>query len=201
MVTNYVLRQNARIQMDEDIFKRKWMTMLAVCGTLPLALLLISPVLYVGPIALLISVGPLLYGISRATVECVEGDEWDYTHLFKGFSECFGSSVLLAVLQFAFLALWTLVFIVPGLIKLYAYSMAFYVQQDHKEMEPVDCITESRRMMDGYKWQLFRLDLSFLGWYLVGLLCLGVGILFVFPYHQLARANFYEALKAERGIA
>lgn len=175
--------------------------MLAICGTLPLMLLTLTPILYVGPIVILITTGPLVYGASRAAVECVEGDEWDYFHLFKGFSECFGSSVLLAVLQAAFLILWALVFIVPGFIKLYAYSMAFFIQQEHKEMEPVDCITESRCMMDGYKWQLFRLDLSFLGWYLVGLLCFGVGIFFIFPYHHQARANFYEALKAERGVA
>ena len=76
--------------------------------------------------------------------------------------------------------------------------MAFYVRQDpaYAHLEASDCITESRRMMDGYKWQLFCLDLRFVGWYLLGALCFGVGILFVFPYHMVARANFYDALKA-----
>ena len=53
-------------------------------------------------------------------------------------------------------------------------------------------------MMDGHKWQLFCLDFSFLGWYIVGALCFGIGVFFVAPYHQMARANFYEALKAEQ---
>ena len=61
-----------------------------------------------------------------------------------------------------------------------------------------DCITQSREMMNGYKWKLFCLDFSFIGWYLLGALCLGVGTIFVVPYHQMARTNFYLALKSER---
>ena len=53
--------------------------------------------------------------------------------------------------------------------------------------------------MKGYKGKLFCLDLSFIGWYIVGALCLGIGVLWVTPYHQTARANFYEALQAEYG--
>ena len=76
--------------------------------------------------------------------------------------------------------------------------MAMYIQQDYPEKEGKDCIDQSRLMMDGHKWQLFCLDCSFIGWYLLGALCLGVGIFFVLPYHQLARTNFYLALKAEK---
>lgn len=94
---------------------------------------------------------------------------------------------------------WTLLLIIPGIVKSYSYAMAFYIKQEHgKNIEAIDAISESRRMMDGYKWQLFCLDFSFLGWYILGILCLGVGVLFVTPYHEVARANFFEALKAER---
>ena len=54
--------------------------------------------------------------------------------------------------------------------------------------------------MKGYKGKLFCLDLSFIGWYILGALCLGVGVLFVMPYHETARANFYEALKASLSV-
>ena len=50
-------------------------------------------------------------------------------------------------------------------------------------------------MMKGYKWKLFCLDLSFIGWYFVGALCFGVGALFVYPYHYMARTNFYLDIK------
>ena len=76
----------------------------------------------------------------------------------------------------------------------YSYSMAFYIQQDSENKDWNYCITESRRVMNGHKWDLFVLDLSFLGWYIVGMLCLGIGVLWVTPYHQMARAHFYETV-------
>ena len=66
-------------------------------------------------------------------------------------------------------------------------------------MEATQCITESRRIMSGNKMRLFLLDLSFIGWYIVGALCFGIGTLWVNAYHQMARANFYEDLCATYG--
>ena len=199
MVENRILRKNARLQLDGNIFKRKWLMMLAVCAVLPVIELGVGAVPVFGAIALIVLTGPIYYGVARTTVRLVEGKSWDFSSTFCAFSENFGSSVLLGFLQKLFIFLWSLLFIVPGIIKTYSYAMAFYIQQDsQKDREPVDCITESRRMMDGHKWQLFCLDFSFLGWYILGALCFGVGVLFVTPYHETARANFYEALKAER---
>ena len=87
-------------------------------------------------------------------------------------------------------------FVIPGIVKAYAYSMSFFILKDNKDMQAKECLEASEKLMVGHKQQLFALDLSFLGWYFVGALCLGVGILFVIPYHYMARANFYEALKA-----
>lgn len=199
MVKNRILRENARTQLDGNIFKRKWMTMLGVCSVLPVIELAISAMPIFGVIALIVLSGPVTYGVARATVRLVEGEDWDFSTAFCAFSERFGPSVLLGFLQGLFTFLWTLLLIVPGLIKSYSYAMAFYIQQDSMaDREPVDCITESRKMMAGHKWQLFCLDFSFLGWYILGALCLGIGVFFVAPYHQTARANFYEALKADR---
>lgn len=199
MVANALLRENARKQLDGNIFKSKWLMMLAVCAFLPLAEAAASSLFVFGTVAIIVVMGPLDYGVARTTVECVEGEKWDVSHAFKGFSENFGHSAMLGFLQFLFTFLWSLLFVIPGIVKSYSYAMCFYIQQErnNKGKEPVDCITESRKMMDGHKWQLFCLDLSFLGWYIVGALCLGVGVFFVAPYHQMARANFYEALKAE----
>lgn len=201
MVENYVLRANARAQLGNSIFTNKWLMMLAVtciysviCGAVSsweTLAFIVSFVLY----------GPFAYGTSRTTVECVENRSWNISHAFKGFEEDFGGSFVLGLLQQLFIALWTLLLIIPGIVKAYSYAMAFYIKQDEggKRKDAIDCISESRRMMDGRKGQLFCLDLSFLGWYLLGALCLGIGIFFVVPYHQTARANFYEALKAECG--
>lgn len=199
MVQNALLRENARKQLGENIFKSQWLMMLAVCAMLPLAEAAATSLFIFGIVAVIIISGPLNYGIARTTVECVEGEKWDVSHAFVGFSENFGHSAMLGFLQVLLTFLWSLLLIVPGLVKSYSYAMCFYIQQEknNKGIEPIDCITQSRQMMDGHKWQLFCLDLSFLGWYIVGALCLGIGIFFVAPYHQTARANFYEALKAE----
>lgn len=199
MVSNFTLRQNARKQLGENIFKSKWMMMLVVCAILPVAESLMTATVVAGIVSIVLH-GPLLYGMARTQVECVENKRWDILHVFCGFSEDFGQSVLLGFLRELFTLLWSLLFIVPGIVKSYSYAMAFYIRQEEggTKMEAIDCITESRKMMDGHKWQLFCLDLSFFGWYIVGALCLGIGVFFVAPYHEVARANFYEALKAER---
>jgi sugar phosphate permease len=91
---------------------------------------------------------------------------------------------------------WRMSFIIPGIIKSYSYAMSFYIKHDHPEYDWKQCIDESRRMMDGHKWQLFCLDFSFIGWNLLGFLCCGIGLLWVAPYEMASRANFYENLKA-----
>ena len=185
------------------IFKNKWMMMLAVCGIYSIITSAITS--FDENVAFILSFvlyGPMFYGIARTTIECVENRPWDISHAFKGFEEDFVGSLVLGVLEQLFIALWSLLLIVPGIIKSYSYAMALYIKQepDGKNKDAIDCIKESREMMDGYKWQLFCLDFSFLGWYFLGVLCLGVGVFFVAPYHYVARANFYEALKAERMI-
>ena len=72
--------------------------------------------------------------------------------------------------------------------------MAYYIMNDHPEYTPKECLSESEKIMKGNKSKLFCLDLSFIGWYIVGALCLGVGVLWVYPYHYTARADFYNEL-------
>ena len=198
MVSNFVLRQNAQRQLGETPFQKKWLSMLVICGILPIIFLSMSSILYIGPVVLLLVSGPLLFGMAWATIACIEGEKCRVRYAFYGFSGCFGAAVLLEFSRQAILLLWSLLLLIPGVVKSYSYALAFYLLQEDKTKEPMEYLKESRRMMNGYKWQLFCLDCSFLGWYLVGLLCMGVGVFFVIPYHQMARANFYEALKAEK---
>ena len=91
--------------------------------------------------------------------------------------------------------LWTLLLLIPGIIKSYAYRMVPYILADNPKMGADNAITLSRKMMDGNKFELFVLELSFLGWYLLGLLALGVGILFVNPYYNATEAQLYLVLR------
>lgn len=201
MVDNYILRANAREQLGNNIFRNTWLMMLVVTCMYTFISGAVSSVRALGLIVVFVLYGPLRYGTARTTLECVEGRKWDISHAFKGFEEDFGGSLVLGLLEQLFIALWSLLLVIPGIVKAYSYAMAFYIRQesDGKRKDAIDCISESRRMMDGHKWQLFCLDCSFIGWYLLGSLCLGIGVLFVVPYHQVARANFYAALKAHNG--
>ena len=114
--------------------------------------------------------------------------------VFRGFPEDFGGTLLLGLLSSLFTFLWGLLLVVPGIVKAYSYSQAFFVKVDRPEYDWRACMDESIRLMDGHKMDLFILDLSFLGWYIVGALCIGVGTLWVYPYHMAARTKFYEEL-------
>ena len=96
-----------------------------------------------------------------------------------------------------YIMLWTLLFYIPGIVKSYSYAMTPYILLDKPELSATDAITESRKMMNGHKMELFILDLSFIGWILLSLLTCGILFLYVAPYMQAARAEFYRTLKGD----
>lgn len=97
--------------------------------------------------------------------------------------------------------LWSLLLIVPGLIMAYAYSMTPYILDEHPEIGAWDASKRSREMMKGHKLRLFWLDLSFIGWFLLSILTLGIGFLWLIPYNEVSRVAFYNDLKAQQGEA
>ena len=199
MVENKILKANARNQLGGRIFESNWLSMLVVFLVYSVALGVASSVTF--GIGTIILSGPLLYGVNRICIKRVKGMNFTFDDGISGFKECFAGSVILSLMTAIFTFLWALLFFVPGIVKTYSYSMAPYILQDNPNFSYKDCLDKSRKMMDGNKWQLFCLDFSFIGWYIVGMLCLGVGVLWVTPYHQVARANFYMALKAKEESA
>jgi uncharacterized membrane protein len=85
-------------------------------------------------------------------------------------------------------------FIVPGIVKYYAYSMAPYIKNDNPSYDWKQCLDESQRIMAGRKWELFCLDVSFIGWLIIGYLTCGIGMLWVTPYMQAAHTSFYASI-------
>lgn len=141
--------------------------------------------------------GFFMIGVTTVFLKLARGgEEVDLADIFAA-KDQIGNSLLLGLLKNLFLLLWSLLFVIPGVIKFYSYSMVYYIQTEHPEYDWKQTINESRRMMDGHKFRLFCLDLSFLGWLILGALCFGIGTFFVLPYMQAARANFYLDLKAQ----
>jgi len=91
---------------------------------------------------------------------------------------------------------WALLLIVPGIIKYYAYRMVPYILAENPHMEYKRALELSVQMTQGEKMNIFVLDLSFIGWYLLGALLMGIGILFVQPYVDMTHALLYKELRA-----
>ncbi len=91
--------------------------------------------------------------------------------------------------------LWSCLFIIPGIIKSYEYFLVPYILHDTPDIHYKDALAVSKEMMRGNKWRLFVLELSFIGWSLLGSLCCGVGVLFLTPYIEATMAEFYVELR------
>ena len=95
------------------------------------------------------------------------------------------------------LHVWTLLLIIPGIIKSYSYALTPYILVEHPEMSANEAIEESMRLMDGHKFDLFYLQLSFIGWAILSILSLGLGFFWLIPYQMTAQAAFYRDIKNE----
>lgn len=93
-----------------------------------------------------------------------------------------------------FTILWSLLLFVPGIIKGLSYSMSYFILKDRPELSPAEAIKESMRLMNGHKADLFILQLSFIGWTILGLITV-IGFIWVIPYINTSIAAFYEQLR------
>ncbi|MEG0177635.1 DUF975 family protein [Anaerorhabdus sp.] len=138
--------------------------------------------------------GPLQIGFTWLTLDLVNGKRILFTDVFQGFNR-YGRVVGFYFINSLMIFGWLLLFIVPGLIKIYSYSMAPYILKENPDMTILEAITKSRELMDGHKMDLFILELSFIGWILLSIITFGVVGLYVSPYLSVTIANFYRDLK------
>lgn len=134
---------------------------------------------------------PLSYGISIVFLNRVRGGKITVGELFSGFND-YARILGTMLLMVLYMLLWSLLLIVPGIIKSYSYSMTPYVIKDHPELGFNGAIEESMAMMEGRKMKLFLLDLSFIGWGILCIFTLFIGFFWLSPYMLTARAAFYE---------
>ncbi len=113
--------------------------------------------------------GPATVGLASYFMHLVRTKDQSFLNCFEGF-ESFGRSFVLGLLILLFTSLWTMLFIVPGIVAAYRYSMAPMILRDRPDLSPMDCIRESKRIMNGNKGSLFRLDLSFIGWFILSMI-------------------------------
>lgn len=113
--------------------------------------------------------------------------------VFSGFRQ-YNQILPLMFYKYLFTLLWSLLFIIPGIVKQYSYAMAEYIKYEDPTIDPLDAITKSRGMMNGWKGKLFLLDLSLIGWAILSLFTCNIGMLWLSPYYKTNRAVFYQEL-------
>lgn len=143
-----------------------------------------------------LAVMPIAMGYYLVYLDVAKGQEVAVRRLFDGFNY-FVKVVILTILVGVFTCLWSLLFIVPGIIKSFSYSQAFFILAENPDMRPIDAITESRRMMDGHKWEYFVLSLSFILWILLCYVTCCIAMIYVMPYMTTTLVLFYLKLKGD----
>lgn len=186
------LKLRAKQQLGGKLFGENWLSALLVILVYSV-ILGVSTIVYVGP---LILTGPLSLGLSYLFLkQARDGQKMEIEGLFAGFKEDFLNNFLIGLMTGIFTFLWSLLFIVPGIIKAYSYSMAYFIKADNPDYDWKQCIEESKQMTNGHKGELFVLDLSFIGWAIVCSFTFGIGYLWLEPYMEATRAQFYNSLK------
>ena len=187
-----------------------------------LAVLLVGIVLWA--IFTLIVGGAVRLGYARFNLNLADGKDTAFSDLFSQKNRLW-DGFCMKFLQGLYIALWSLLLVIPGIVKTYSYAMTPYIMAEHPSLTANEAITESRRIMDGNKWRLFCLDFSFIGWELLAALPmyagyflflnnfsgseamaisivllltipLSIGFFFVRPYEEAAWATFYRDITA-----
>lgn len=192
-MTRAEIKAKAREDLGKQLFGKTWLMALLLTVVYTIV---IGASSFVGGIGQIILIGPMtigyytvLLGVSRRK------EEYDIGKMFsEGFGGDFGRALLIGLLKNIFVILWSLLLVIPGIIKNYSYSQAEFIAIDHPEYDWKQCIDESKAIMKGHKWQLFVLDLSFIGWGIVCSFTMGIGCLWLVPYIMQSKAVFYRNL-------
>ena len=156
------------------------------CGGIPV----------VGWVASFVILPSIDLGIIMIYLNMVKGDRPDIGRMFDGFQNI-GPCVILQLLTKLFTFLWSLLFLIPGIIKGLSYSMGMYILAEHPEMTSMEALNESKRIMVGHKGELFILYLSFIGWALLAAPTFGLIYIWLIPYVRMTTTNFYNSIKPQ----
>ena len=159
----------------------------AACGAVPV----------VGWFASIIVSPAFQISLCMMYLSLTKGEEISVGDIFKGFNVT-GKAIWLSIITAVYTFLWTLLLIVPGIVKSFAYAMAPYILADEPELTASEALAKSQRIMNGHKFDLFVLDLSFIGWALLGTITFGIALIYVVPYRSATIANFYNSIKEEQ---
>ena len=189
----------------KDFRQEAWTKLSGKWGTVAIATLIYflltsfcssMAIIGIGAIASLLIAGPFTLGFAIMSLAVIRMQNVTIETLFKGFYD-FVRSFVLYLINGLLIFLWSLLLIIPGIIKSLSYAMSYYILTDHPEFSANEARLRSMEMMEGNKWRLFCLYVSFIGWILLSFLTFGILLFWVIPYMYTAVAAFYQSLLAE----
>ena len=172
--------------------QNNWGTAILVCLIITAISALIGIIPVVGTIVAAIIAGPLTVAELRYFSALHRKQQPTIGTAFTDFGKEFWGKVGVYLLESLYVLLWTLLFIIPGIIKGYSYATTMFLKSKNPEIKAKEAIALSQKIMDGKKAKLFFLDLSFIGWLILSIFTLGIALIYVIPYMNASRVAFYE---------
>lgn len=132
----------------------------------------------------------LTIGLAKFMMNLINDKQADFELLFSKFDKSWKQTIVTCILQYVWVFLYTLLLIIPGIIKSFAYSLVPYILAEGTDKSAKEVLDLSEKMMSGHKMDYFVLNLSFIGWHLLAILTLGILELWIIPYQQTANTKF-----------
>jgi len=171
-----------------------WILSIGVCLVCGLMVAIPSELNRYGEIVSFLLAGPLQLGLCFFFLNLIKGKETRFELLFEGFKP-----LMTVLLSYAIITVLTVVglvlLVIPGIVVALGFSMTYYIIAEDPEISFQAALEQSWKLTDGYKMELLELNLRFIPWYLLGVLCLIVGVLAVIPWHNTTLTLYYEDLK------
>ncbi|MBP6067888.1 DUF975 family protein [Bacteroides sp.] len=195
-----MLKENSVLRLEaRNALSQQWLVAALAALVFSAVLGVPASIPFAGTIVCIL-VLPINYGFAVLFLKRLRGEELNIGSLFDGFND-YGRILGTALLQAVYTFLWSLLLVIPGIVKSYSYAMTNYILLDEPELRYDAAIEKSMKLMAGNKMKLFLLDLSFIGWALLCVLTFGIGLFWLKPYVSTAHAAFYEDIKNNLQVA
>lgn len=199
MVERAVLKRNSKDQL-----RGKWGLVIAafiISAIIPSIISIIGSITEsdsittIGMIIAVIVAGPISYGFCTFILNIIRGKDASISDIFAGFNgKIFVKALIIMILTTIVVGIGYMILIVPGIILSIMFSQSYFILVDNNDLSAIDCIKASCEMMKGNKMYFFILMLSFIGWFILGEITCGIGLLWVMPYYNITIGNFYDEL-------
>lgn len=188
------IKEQARSYFQEGAWLKFALCLtLSIVGITIVSSVLMSISSFIGLLVSVFGMGILSYGTIDVMQRIRRGQDFELKDFFP--TDQIGSAVGLMFVKDLYLFLWSLLFVIPGLVKAYSYSQAMFILNENPGMGIDEAITRSRQMMVGHKWELVILQSSFLGWAILGGLTFGLAIVYILPLYAMSMYVFYDYVK------